>query len=54
MAAALTTAGITTYRRLADSDEATLRAALVAAGVRPAAGLAGWPERAKQFVDTAA
>ncbi|HEX5203124.1 MAG TPA: helix-hairpin-helix domain-containing protein [Actinoplanes sp.] len=51
-AAALTTAGITTYRQLADSDEAAIRAALAAAGMRATAAVAAWPERAKQLVDS--
>ncbi|MFI5891898.1 helix-hairpin-helix domain-containing protein [Actinoplanes sp. NPDC051513] len=52
-AAALTTAGITTYRQLADSDETAIRAALAAGGVRATAAISTWPERAKQLVDPA-
>jgi predicted flap endonuclease-1-like 5' DNA nuclease len=48
-AAALATAGITTYQQLADSDETALRAALTASGVRATAGIASWPERAKEL-----
>ena len=53
-AMALAAAGITTYRQVADADTTALRAAITAAGLRSAPGLASWPERAKQLLDTTA
>ncbi len=53
-AMALAAAGITTFRQVADADPATLRTAIVSAGLRSAPGLAGWPEKAEQLVGTAA
>ena len=47
IAAALVGAGIRTYGQLADTDAATLRATLKAAGVRAAASLPTWPEQAR-------
>jgi predicted flap endonuclease-1-like 5' DNA nuclease len=52
-AMALAAGGITTFRQVADADAATLRAAITAAGLRSAPGLATWPEKAKQLVGTA-
>lgn len=46
MASALKAAGITTYRQLAEADEARLMAALEAAGLRFAPSLPTWPEQA--------
>ncbi|WP_189081487.1 helix-hairpin-helix domain-containing protein [Mangrovihabitans endophyticus] len=50
MAMALAAAGITTYDQLAGSDEATLRAAVSAAGMRLAPSISAWPERARSLV----
>jgi predicted flap endonuclease-1-like 5' DNA nuclease len=47
MALALNTAGISTFAALAASDEATIRAAISAAGLRFSPSLATWPEQAK-------
>jgi predicted flap endonuclease-1-like 5' DNA nuclease len=47
MARALAAAGITTYEGLAAADEATLRAAIVAAGMRSAPSLVTWPQQAR-------
>jgi predicted flap endonuclease-1-like 5' DNA nuclease len=51
MAMALAAAGITTFRQLADSDIATIRAAITGAGMRFAPSAATWPERAKLLAD---
>jgi predicted flap endonuclease-1-like 5' DNA nuclease len=53
MAMALAASGITTYRKLADSDVPTLRAAVTSAGMRVAPTLPTWPERAKALADPA-
>ncbi|NYF59697.1 hypothetical protein [Micromonospora purpureochromogenes] len=47
MAAALQTAGIRTYRQLAELDEPALRETIRAAGLRAAPSLATWPQQAK-------
>jgi predicted flap endonuclease-1-like 5' DNA nuclease len=54
MAMALAASGITTYRQLADTDVAVLRAAITGAGMRVAPTLPSWPERAKALADSAA
>jgi predicted flap endonuclease-1-like 5' DNA nuclease len=52
MAMALAAGGITTYRKLADSDLPSLRAAVTGAGMRLAPSLPTWPQQAKLLVDT--
>ena len=47
MDGALKAAGITTFAKLAASDETTIRAAISAAGMRFAPSLVTWPEQAK-------
>lgn len=47
MAAALQAAGIRTYQQLAELDEAALREAIKAAGLRAAPSVATWPQQAK-------
>jgi predicted flap endonuclease-1-like 5' DNA nuclease len=51
MAGALVSAGITTYAQLAASEEAALRAAIAAAGMRASASLVTWPQQAKLLAD---
>jgi predicted flap endonuclease-1-like 5' DNA nuclease len=51
MAAALVAGGITTYTQLAESDEAGLRAAIAAAGMRFSPSLVTWPQQAKLLAD---
>jgi len=51
MAAALRQAGIGTYRKLADSDERRLRAAIEAAGLRFAPSLVTWARQARLLAD---
>lgn len=51
IAAALRAAGITTFRRLADSDVASLQAALEAAGLRFAPSLPTWSRQARLLAD---
>ncbi len=46
MSAALKAAGITTYAAVAEADEATLRAAIEAAGMRFSPSLTTWSEQA--------
>jgi predicted flap endonuclease-1-like 5' DNA nuclease len=53
MAAALVAAGITTYAQLADTEEAGLRAAIAAAGMRFSPSLVTWPQQAKLLADRA-
>jgi len=52
-AGALNAAGITTYEQLAASDEAALRAAIAAAGMRATASLTSWPSKARALADGA-
>jgi predicted flap endonuclease-1-like 5' DNA nuclease len=54
MAAALIASGITTYAQLAGTDEATLRAAISAAGMRFSPSLVTWPQQAKLLADRGA
>jgi predicted flap endonuclease-1-like 5' DNA nuclease len=49
--AALTAAGVTTYARLADADEATLTHALRDAGLRFAPSLVTWSRQARLLAD---
>ncbi|MBU2669210.1 hypothetical protein KOI35_37435 [Actinoplanes bogorensis] len=49
MAMALAVAGITRFEQLADTDVATLRAAVTGAGLRLAPTLPTWPEQAKKL-----
>jgi hypothetical protein len=49
---ALAASGITTYRKLADTDVTALRAAITSAGMRVAPTLPTWPERAKLLAGT--
>ena len=49
MAAALQSAGIRTYEQLGATDEAALRAAVRAAGVRATASLPTWPAKAREL-----
>ena len=51
MAGALVAAGITTYAQLAATDEAGLRAAIAAAGMRFSPSLVTWPQQAKLLAD---
>jgi predicted flap endonuclease-1-like 5' DNA nuclease len=51
MAKALAAAGITTYEGLAAADEATIRAAISAAGMRSAPSLVTWPGQARLLAD---
>jgi predicted flap endonuclease-1-like 5' DNA nuclease len=51
MAAALHTAGIRTYRGLADSDDAKLRAAITAAGLSFAPSVVTWSRQARLLAD---
>jgi predicted flap endonuclease-1-like 5' DNA nuclease len=51
MAAALKAAGITSYAQLAETDEAGLRAAIAAAGMRFSPSLVTWPQQAKLLAD---
>jgi predicted flap endonuclease-1-like 5' DNA nuclease len=51
MALALKAAGITSFAALAASDEAAIRAAISAAGLRFSPSLATWPEQAKLLAD---
>ncbi|ROO59845.1 hypothetical protein EDC02_1689 [Micromonospora sp. Llam0] len=49
MAAALQSAGIRTYEQLGATDEAALREAVRAAGVRATASLPTWPAKAREL-----
>lgn len=51
MAKALNSAGITTFMQLADADEATLRVAIEAGGLRFAPSLPTWAKQAKYLAD---
>jgi predicted flap endonuclease-1-like 5' DNA nuclease len=51
MAAALNAAGITTYRELAAADDATIRAAVSAAGMKFAPSLVTWSRQARLLAD---
>jgi predicted flap endonuclease-1-like 5' DNA nuclease len=51
MANALNAAGITTYERLAVADDATIRAAISAAGLRFAPSMVTWARQARLLAD---
>jgi predicted flap endonuclease-1-like 5' DNA nuclease len=51
MSAALVAAGIRTYKQLGEADEATIRAAIQAAGLRFAPSLTTWARQARLLAD---